>query len=218
MPRNWLNPVPTTRPVKLLLTCLLQVFKRQEIYFPDLKQLIHPHLRPAKPITLNYTIRCDADFHNNPKPTVYLLRVPANAPAQRDNPSDPLAPSSILAALASRDDLQRFKELDSHQASLVQAIASTKAKRDFYADMAHDPVNFTRKWMISQRTDLETVLGEGSRFEGDWASQVGFGGASRGALRGEWVKSGKDSVWGSKEIEEAVGMMVSKLKPGDKGF
>lgn len=84
--------------------------------------------------------------------------------------------------------------------------------------MAADPVNFTKRWMISQRRDLEIILGEGGRFEGDWAGQVGYGGASRGALRGDWTKGGKNGVWSGKEVEEAVSVMVSKSKSDSKGF
>ena len=55
--------------------------------------------------------------------------------------------------------------------------------------------------MASQKRDLEVVLGESGRFEGDVA---GMG------LGGEWRKGGRGGVWGSEIVREGVGLMVQK--------
>lgn len=79
--------------------------------------------------------------------------------------------------------------------------------------MAADPVGFTKRWMASQRRDLETVLGESGRFEGDWST-----GRDRDGLRGEWLRGGQGGVWGRREVEEAVAVMVAKKGADGRNF
>lgn len=61
--------------------------------------------------------------------------------------------------------------------------------------------------MVSQKRDLDIVLGESGRNEADL--NMGLG--------GEWRKGGKDSVWGSEQVREGVGLMVAKA-PGGRPF
>ncbi len=61
--------------------------------------------------------------------------------------------------------------------------------------------------MSSQKRDLEIVLGESGRYEGD----TGYG------LGGEWRKGGRAGVWGSEQVREGVGLMVAKA-PGGRPF
>lgn len=61
--------------------------------------------------------------------------------------------------------------------------------------------------MGSQKRDLEVVLGEGGRYEGD----VGMG------LGGEWRRGGRGGVWGTEQVREGVGLMVAKAREG-RGF
>lgn len=69
--------------------------------------------------------------------------------------------------------------------------------------MAKDPVGFTKRWMSSQQRDLEMVLGEGDRLEGDWVAD----GVPRGAGRARWAKGKK---WSGREVEEAIAVMVRR--------
>ena len=70
--------------------------------------------------------------------------------------------------------------------------------------MAKDPVGFTKRWMSSQRRDLDMVLGEGSRYDsGEGAAD----GVPRGSMAGEWASGRK---WKGREMEEAIAVMVRK--------
>ena len=86
--------------------------------------------------------------------------------------------------------------------------------------------------MRSQRKDLETLLGEGGRFEGEEpfvgssssnkdndAGDTGYGnGNVSGGLRGEWLKGGTAGPWSGKQVEEAVAMMVGRKGPDGRAF
>ena len=64
---------------------------------------------------------------------------------------------------------------------------------------AEDPANFLKKWMGSQRRDMEVILGE--RWGGEEGTTMGGS---------EFRRGGMDGVWGSEKVREAVGSMVSK--------
>ena len=72
--------------------------------------------------------------------------------------------------------------------------------------MAKDPVTFTKRWMASQKRDLEVILGEDGRF------------ANSEDLSGEWSKGGKDGVWGKGEVRDAVGVMVQRPDKTGRAF
>ena len=111
--------------------------------------------------------------------------------------------AQTLAALSNNDTLSTLKQHDKHTALLIQSINQSKLKHGFMTGMAKDPVGFTKRWMSSQRRDLEMVLGEGGQLEADW----GPDGVPRGAVRGEWVNGRK---WKGREVEEAIAVMVRK--------
>lgn len=75
--------------------------------------------------------------------------------------------------------------------------------------MSKDPVGFVKRWMGSQRRDLEVILGEGGRFQGDW-------GTGEKGLRGEWRRGG--GIWGGRDVSEAVGVMVGKVGRDGRTF
>lgn len=101
---------------------------------------------------------------------------------------DPLYPST-LRQLASMDD---------QLALLVQAISHAKAKHGFFKAASTDPVMFMRRWIGSQKRDLETLIGEGGR------------GGEVGDMGDEWRRGGKHGVWGREEVQEAVGYRMAK--------
>lgn len=43
----------------------------------------------------------------------------------------------------------------------MQALHSSKLKKDFMTSFVEDPVGFLNKWVSSQSKDLEVVLGDG---------------------------------------------------------
>lgn len=63
--------------------------------------------------------------------------------------------------------------------------------------------------MSSQKRDLEVVLGEGGRMEGEIPAM---------GLVGEWRRGGEGGVWGTEQVREGVGLLVQKASRGERGF
>lgn len=161
--------------------------------------MIAPHLSPLPPLSVPYTIRVDPDYHSLSDPqryTIYTLslRVPSIT-----TPPPGLSPKTI-------QELKQLQQKDEHIAFLIQAIGKSQRKHKFLMQMAKDPVNFTKKWMASQKRDLEIILGEDGRFE------------DGNALAGEWSRGGDDGVWGKGEVKEAVGVMVQRPDKDRRAF
>ena len=110
---------------------------------------------------------------------------------------DPLR-AKILAITSSPQTAQNLRQiaaLDDQIAFIIQAIQHHKAKYTFYRNFARDPVQFLKKWYASQQRDLSVILGE----------------IERGDVAGlEFAKGGKDGVWGSDIVEEAVRYRLAK--------
>ena len=76
----------------------------------------------------------------------------------------------------------------------------SKAKHAFLSSMARDPVAFIRRWMASQRRDMEVILGEAGR------------GQDEHAVGEEWRRGGKEGVWGSEVARESVALFLARQK------
>jgi SWI/SNF-related matrix-associated actin-dependent regulator of chromatin subfamily D len=97
--------------------------------------------------------------------------------------------------------LQQISDTDDQIALVIQAIHQSKAKHGFYEAMAKDPVGFMKRWISSQRRDMEVILGESSR---------GMGNTDEGGLGEEWRKGGADGVWGGDVAKESVGLFLAR--------
>lgn len=155
------------------------------------------HLSPLPPLSVPYTIRVDQAYNNLPQSqryTTYIMQVrtPPTAPATL-----PTTSIATLQALALKDQ---------HLALLIQATGKTQRKHSFLTQMAKDPVTFTKRWMASQKRDLEVILGEDGRF------------ANSEDLAGEWSKGGKDGVWGKGKVRDAVGVLVQRPDKTGRAF
>ena len=64
--------------------------------------------------------------------------------------------------------------------------------------------------MGSQKRDLEVVLGEGGRMEGEAGAGAGLG--------GEWRRGGEGGVWGTEQVREGVGLLVQKAGRDGRAF
>ena len=169
-----------------------QVIRRDAGYIPHLNEYLTPHLRPLPPIKLAYTIRVDEDFHKDPKPTIYDVRVAVD---------DPLR--AKLLPLVSQNPqhaatLKEIATLDEQLATIVQAVAHSKAKHAFLESMERDPVGFVKGWLSSQKRDLEVVMGEAPR------------GGGEDATGDEWRRGGRDSVWATGNARESVNVLLAK--------
>ncbi|MCJ1388901.1 hypothetical protein MMC18_001752 [Xylographa bjoerkii] len=170
---------------------LRAVFHLDTISFPHLTNLIAPHLSSLPPLKLPYTIRVDPDYHSAPTPTIYDILVPAEDTLQ----------AKMLAIThnpAYNTTLMQITELDKRLALIVQAINDSKAKHAFLTSMSKDPTTFVRRWVSSQKRDLEVILGEATR------------GGGEDGLGEEFRRGGKDGVWGTENVRESVGLMVAK--------
>ncbi|KAG0651737.1 hypothetical protein D0Z07_1922 [Hyphodiscus hymeniophilus] len=156
---------------------------------PELPDHIKYHMTSLAPIKLPYTIRVDQDFHENPQPTIYDVRVLVDDPlraALASYLSNPSYPQSLL----------EITNLNDHLALLVQKIANSKSKHTFFDSLSKNPTEFIAKWLSSQKRDLEVISGEATRGGGEDASGD------------EWRRGGKDGIWGSENVRESVNLIV----------
>lgn len=155
-----------------------------------LSDYVTPHLRPLPPIKLPYTIRVDEEFHKDPQPTIYDVRVLVNEPLR--------AKTDFLQNPQFASTLKEIAALDDQLALLVQGISASKAEHTFFTSMATDPANFVRQWLSSQKRDIEVIMGEATR------------GGGEDATGDEWRRGGRDSVWATQNAKESVNLMLAK--------
>lgn len=168
-----------------------QIVPREVGLIPELQNYITPHLRPLSKIELAYTVRVDEEFHKNPQPTIYDVRVPVNEPIQARL-------HQFLQDPQYATMLQQVRGLDEQLAVMIQAIADSKAKHAFFKNLSRDPANFVKSWLSSQKRDLEVIVGEAPRGGGEDASGD------------EWRRGGKNSVWATQNAKESVQFMIRR--------
>ncbi|KAM3065162.1 SWI/SNF and RSC complex subunit Ssr3 [Clarireedia jacksonii] len=169
---------------------LRPLFPRQEKgYWPQLGDAIISHTTVLQPVRLNYTIRVDKEFHENPQPTIYDVQVTVE---------DPLR-AALEAATKNPDyasSLVEISKLDKQLAILVRAISNSKSKHAFLDALSKNPTEFIMKWISSQKRDLEIVAGDGMR------------GGGEDATNDEWRRGGSDGVWGTENVKEIASSFV----------
>jgi SWI/SNF-related matrix-associated actin-dependent regulator of chromatin subfamily D len=178
---------------------LKAMFNQDAFYFPALPQLIKPHLTTLPPVQLSYTIRVDKDYISPPddsgvppsQPTVYDVQVAL------DDPIQPLV-YELLRPKNAVDSLQQIQDIDQQIVLLMGAISQSKAKHAFFTSMSKDPAAFVKRWLSSQKRDLEVLLGEASRGGGEDASGD------------EWRRGGEDGVWASDVAKESVALWLAR--------
>lgn len=148
------------------------------------------HTTILQPVRLNYTIRVDKEFHENPQPTIYDVQVTVE---------DPLR-AALEAAIKNPDyasSLLEISNLDKQLAILVRAISNSKSKHAFLDALSKNPTEFIRRWISSQKRDLEILAGDGMR------------GGGEDATNDEWRRGGNDGIWGSANVKEIASLMVA---------
>ncbi|KAK0704777.1 hypothetical protein B0H67DRAFT_497802 [Lasiosphaeris hirsuta] len=170
---------------------LKKVVGRDAGSIPMINEYITAHLRVLPPVKLAYTIRVDEEFHKDPKPTIYDIRVAVDDPLRGK-----LAPFIYNTQYAQM--LKKVADLDKDLGVMIQAVATHKAKHTFLMSMCDDPVNFVRSWLSSQKRDLEVIMGEATR------------GGNENTTGDEWRKGGRDSVWNTPNARESVNVLLSK--------
>jgi SWI/SNF-related matrix-associated actin-dependent regulator of chromatin subfamily D len=170
------------------------------------------HCQPLPPITLEYTIRVDSPYINaTPKPSPYTIY---DVSVLQNDPTYDLVKDRIFHSPDTTAMLEQIAKIDTHLALVIQAIAQSKGKHTFFTSMAADPVNFLKRWISSQKRDLEVILGEaarpGVRLPGYLRDPNAPADDSGLALGDEWRKGGKDGVWGSQTARESVGLFLAR--------
>ncbi|KAA8565913.1 hypothetical protein EYC84_009724 [Monilinia fructicola] len=67
-------------------------------------------------------------------------------------------------------NLLELSSLDKQLAVIVRAIANSKSKHSFFDALSKNPTEFIRKWISSQKRDLEMIAGDGMRGGGEDAT------------------------------------------------
>lgn len=173
-----------------------QIFNRDVMFFPQIPESVGPHTAPMDPIKLPYTIRVDEEHHRNdsnasPTPTIYDIQVAIDDPLRSKMISLTQNPQYTAG-------MRQIASMDDQVALIVQALTHSRAKHAFYTALSKDPANFVRRWLNSQRRDLETILGEATRGGGEDGSGP------------EFRRGGEDGVWDSTVAREAVRYMLAK--------
>lgn len=133
----------------------------------------------------------DEEFHRNPEPTIYNVRV-----AVDDQLRSRLVPFITNPAYGGM--LKEVAALDDQLANVVQAISASRAKHAFLTSFAENPSQFIRTWLASQKRDLEVIMGEASR------------GGGEDAVGDEWRRGGPGSIWATPNARESVSVMLAK--------
>ncbi|KAI5821069.1 hypothetical protein BZA77DRAFT_238503 [Pyronema omphalodes] len=127
------------------------IFNNDRLYFPQIPELTLSHIHPLEPITINYLIRCDVA--SNVSPEVFDVTVYTDDPMRYKL-------ASIIQSPSYGNTLREISALDDSIAVLVQAINHSNAKRAFWKSLADDPAEFVKKWVSSQKRDLDILCGE----------------------------------------------------------
>lgn len=168
-----------------------QIFGRDQIFFPQIPDTIGPHTSPMDPVKLPFTIRVDEDFHEDPTPTVYDIQVAVEDPLRAKMMSLTQNPKYTAG-------MRQITTLDDQVALIIQSLTHSRARHSFYTALSNDPVTFVRRWVNSQRRDLETILGEAQRGGGEDGSGP------------EFRRGGADGPWDSTVAREAIRYMLAK--------
>jgi len=147
-------------------------------------------MEPLPPIKLEYTIRVDKQFHEDPQPTIYDIAVQIDDPI-RDALQTYLTNPSYAASL------REINSLNDQLSILVQKVSNSKSKHAFFESLARNPTEFIGRWLSSQKRDLEVIAGEATR------------GGGEDAQGDEWRKGGKEGIWGSENVRESVNLLVN---------
>ena len=161
------------------------------MFFPQIPESVGPHTSPMDPIKLPYTIRVDEEYHKDPTPTVYDIQIAVEDPLRTKMLSLTQNPQHTSG-------MHQIAAMDDQVALIVQALTHSRAKHSFYTALSKDPANFVRRWLNSQRRDMETILGEATRGGGEDGSGP------------EFRRGGEDSVWDTVVAREAVRYMLAK--------
>lgn len=137
---------------------LRDIFNSDRLYFPDLSELINKELLPCDPIVLDYIVRVDKEY--NQAPNYWDIEVFVDPPIRNGM-------TKVLANLAQPD--VEMQALDLKIAEVVLEIEHQLAKKEFFESYAQDPAEFIKSWLASQNEDMEVLMGDVMKVNGEAA-------------------------------------------------
>ncbi|CAN6673711.1 transcription regulatory protein Snf12p [Trichomonascus vanleenenianus] len=137
---------------KRIIRCdqaMREVFGKDTITFPQIMELISHHLNPREPIVVDYTVRVDQE--STMGETAFDITIEVDDPVRVEL-------GKVLENWYSNQ--KDIFELDDQIAMTVEALNSSRLKRDFYAQLAENPAEFIPKWVASQARDLKVITSD----------------------------------------------------------
>lgn len=134
---------------KRLIKCdgpLRNLFGRDTISFPHIMELLNPHLGPREPIVIEYEVRVDRE--STLGEYAYDIEVEIDDPIRAQM-------EDLLKNWYSNQ--QQIMDLDDSIVIAVQSLNTLRLKRDFFSQLADNPVEFLQKWLASQSRDLKLI-------------------------------------------------------------
>lgn len=175
---------------------LRQIFKSDTGFVPQISDMLGPHLLPLPPVELAYTIRCDQEWFSKEtqEATIYDVSVPLDSGLRH-------ALAAFTANPTYASSLREISKLDEDAATIVQALTMSKAKHDLLNAVAVEPVQTLQKWALSQKKDLNVIVGEGGRGTSDLGGE-------------EWRRGGDGGLWQGESVRETVSLLLSSRGRG----
>jgi SWI/SNF-related matrix-associated actin-dependent regulator of chromatin subfamily D len=168
---------------------LRPIFGRDTADFIYAPEVIADNIEPLPPITLPFKLRLTPG--PAAPPTIYDLQVLADDPLDLFTAHYRRSTNQANAEYVAR--LQKIAQVDAQIATCVQALRESTAKIDFQRELAADPVGFVRRWVRSQKADMQIIRAE-----------------DRANGRGpEWGRGGDGGVWGTPAAKESVAVFLA---------
>lgn len=132
---------------------LFQLFGVAQFRFPQLMELLGPHMRPREAVRIDYTI--DPTRANTLGECVVDIPIEAHAEPEARRASE-------LEALKQQYHThdQRIAALNSKILMGVALLNQLRLKQQFYNDLADSPVEFLQQWYDSHCTNLKILAGD----------------------------------------------------------
>lgn len=130
-------------------TALKRLFGVDQFHFPQILQLIEPHILQPVPVVIDYTIQVDRE--NNVGENVYDIEIQTDDPFQ-------LEINNLLKTW--NEDQAVLQSLDEQILNTIQDMNDGLIKHKFFSAMSTQPSETSKQWLDSQVADLRTIMSD----------------------------------------------------------
>lgn len=128
---------------------LRKLFNKEAFTFPEILDLLKPHLLARSPITIPYTVQMSKP--NN------IGEFAVDIEIEKDHPiKDEMA--DLLEHW--NDNYEEIQAIDDQIALTIQDMNATRLKYEFMKSMAENPSGTVSQWLDSQASDLRLIMNE----------------------------------------------------------